>query len=620
MRKGKWGLALGSAAVLLMILLLAVHTAPDSAPKNPAVIQAGEEMLNLWTEDGENYYAFLPGHVPFEEAVILPVLDAVTVDEKELPLACVCLEPGRTYDLAWTQDGHPYHGTLHLMASDGVATLYLNTQSGSMDYIHAEKGNAEHGSICLYDAAGVLNYSGNLKSVRGRGNSTWVVHDKKPYSLKLVDKGDLLGMGAAKDWILLADALDSSAMRNKIVYDFAARTGLAYTPEAQWTEVYLNGDYAGLYLLCERVEVNPERVALSPDGSLVCMDRDIRVEEEPNPYFVTNSGQYLQVRESTDYGALRDLFQTMENAVLSEDGMDPDTGLHWQELIDLKSWVRKYLIEEIFDSYDANFQSQYFYTFETNLNSPIYAGPIWDYDSSLGNPSVWALNSPRGLFAWRPEAMTGYATPWLHALYGKPQFHEELAQEYRNIFLPELEKLMTETIADYAAQIGPAFARNQIRWNVKTEGIQAEAAYIAEYLQERVDFLTRLWLEDAQFCIVRLQENQTGGYYAYYAVEPGSVFDDLPEQSEADFLGWYREDTDLPFDPEEPITEDVYLYPKFAGYIEKKEDHGPDMMDLFLEVYHYVPTGVLLMIGAAAALAAVQKNRSGKKDRPKTKA
>ena len=619
MRKGKWGLALFSAAVLLMILLLAVHTQPDSVPANPVVIQAGGEIVEIWTADGENYYAFLPGHVSWEEAVILPVQDAVELDGTPMSLACALPEPDQSHVLTWEQEGAPHRGTLHIMASGGVATLYLNTQSGSMDYIHAEKGNAEYATLRLYDEAGNLNYSGDLKSVRGRGNSTWVVHEKKPYSLKLENKGDLLGMGAAKDWILLADALDTSAMRNKIVYDFAAKAGLPYTPEARWTEVYLNGEYAGLYLLCERVEVNPQRVALSPDGSLVCMDRDIRVEEEPDPYFVTDSGQYLQVRESADYGALRDLFQSMENAVLSSDGKDPVTGQSWQELINLESWVKKYLIEEIFDSYDANFQSQYFYTFETNSNSPIYAGPIWDYDASLGNPSVWALNSPRGLFAWRPEAMTGYATPWLHALYEKPQFHEELAQEYRNIFLPALETLISETIGDYAAQIGPSFARNQIRWDVETAGLQEEAAYITEYLQERTEFLTRFWLEDAAFCIVRLQEHQTGGYYAYYAVEPGEVFNDLPERSAEDFLGWYREDTDLPFDPEEPITEDLYLYPRFAHQPEPEKDHAPGMMDLFLEIYHYVPAAVLLMIGGAAVLAAVYKSRSARKDSKKNK-
>lgn len=609
MKKGKIGIVLLSAVMLIAILLMAVHTLPEPGRENPVMIRAGEELLNVWTEDGERFFAFLPGYTRFEEAVVLPARDAVALDGRELPLGCEALEPERTYDLTWEEDGQTRRGTLQLLTSGGTATLCLNTRSGSMNFIHEKKGNAERGTMHLYDEAGRLNYSGDLKSIQGRGNSTWVVHDKKPYSLKLVDKADLLGMGEAKDWILLADALDASAMRNKIVYDFAAEAGLAYTPECRWTELYLNGEYAGLYLLCERVEVDPQRVDLTPDGSLVCMDRDIRIEEDPEPYFVTENGQYLQVRESSDYGALKELFQSMENAVLSPDGLDPESGHSWQELIDLKSWVKKYLIEEIFDSYDANFQSQYFYCYETNADSRIYAGPIWDYDASLGNPSVWALNSPRGLFAWRPEAMTGYATPWLHSLYEKDVFREALKEEYRTVFLPLLENGLNRTIREYAQTLGPAFERNRIRWAVESEGVQAEAEAIITYMEERISFLSEFWLEEKDFCILRVREGENSGYYAYYAVEPGTVFEDLPPHTEEDFLGWYREDTGMEFDPAQPITEDINLYPRFAGTAEP-EPEETGLKDLLLEVYHYVPAVVLLMVGIVAVPVAVWKSRS----------
>ena len=616
MKKGKIGIVLVSAVMLFVILLMAIKTTPESVDAGPITIHTGSEQLDVWTDNGETYYAFLPGHVPMDQAVIQAVKDGVTVAERELPLHCDALKAGEVYDLVWQENGKTKTADLCILTSRGVASLHIDTQSGSMDFIHREKGNAERGSLRLYDEAGNLNYSGNLEYLRGRGNSTWIVHEKKPYSFKLVDKTDLLGMGAAKNWILLADALDSSAMRNKIVYDFAATVGLSYTPEAQWTELYLNGEYAGLYLLCEKVEVNSQRVDLTPDGSLVCMDRDIRVEEDPEPYFVTKSGQYLQIRESADYGALRDLFQAMENAVLSPDGVDPETGRSWQELIDQTSWVRKYLIEEIFDSYDANFQSQYFYCFDTNLDSRIYAGPIWDYDASLGNPAVWALNSPRGLFAWRPEAMTGYSTPWLHSLYEKDAFREELKQEYERVFLPQLEALLTQTIRTYADTLEPAFERNRLRWDVESEGVQEEAEAIISYMDERIEFLSEFWLEEKQFCILRVREGETSGYYAYYAVEPGTIFEDLPEHSEEDFLGWYREDTGMEFDPSQPVSEDINLYPKFEGTAEDEQDHEDSLMDLILKVYHYVPVAVLLLMGIVAAVVALVKSRGNKQKEP----
>lgn len=606
MKKGKFSLLLLSAAVLLGILLMAVHTLPAVERPAPIALQAGSERLDIWTSDGETWYAFLPGHIRFEDAVILGVQEAATVEGMPLPVSCGSLEPDRVYSLAWEENGQ-HQAALQILTGSDLPSLHIDTQSGSMDYIHAEKGNAERGSLRLYDEDGSLNFSGSLSSVRGRGNSTWEVHEKKPYSLELTEEGDLLGMGAAKKWVLLADALDASALRNRIVLDFAEAAGFAYTPECRWTELYLNGEYAGLYLLCEKVEVDPQRLDLPPDGSLFSMDRDIRVEADTLPYLVTENSQYLQVRYSTDLGALRSLIQNLENALLSE---DPD---QWKQLLDLDSWVKKYLVEEVFGSYDAGFQSQYYYCYSTAPESRIYAGPVWDYDSSLGNPDVWALNSPRGLFAWRPAAMAGYETPWLNRLYGKPEFRDALKKEYRRI-LPLLESLLTEAIPAYEAQLAGAFARNRIRWSVETEGLRAEAEHITAYLRERMEFLDQLWLEDAEFRIVRLQEHEGGGYYGYYAVEPGTVFADFPERNGGDFPGWYREDTAEPFDGAQPVTEDLCLCPGYPDRTQTPEKQE-GLKDLILKLYHYVPLAVLVLMGAALVPAALWMSRGRKEER-----
>ena len=53
-------------------------------------------------------------------------------------------------------------------------------------------------------------------------------------------------MFALKDWILLSNVFDSSHIRNKITYDFARGRGAAYSPEAQWVDLYGNGEYLGL--------------------------------------------------------------------------------------------------------------------------------------------------------------------------------------------------------------------------------------------------------------------------------------------------------------------------------------------------------------------------------------
>ena len=118
-----------------------------------------------------------------------------------------------------------------------------------------------------------------MEAIRGRGNATWL-WEKKPYSLTLSKSADLLGMGAAKEWILLTNAPDPTHLRNKIAYDLAAEVGLLYSPESNWVDLYLNGEYTGLYLLTERNEIHPQRIPAGNGTFLVSMELESRLKSE----------------------------------------------------------------------------------------------------------------------------------------------------------------------------------------------------------------------------------------------------------------------------------------------------------------------------------------------------
>lgn len=64
---------------------------------------------------------------------------------------------------------------------------------------------------------------------------------------------DILGMKKNRNWALLADWFDRSLMRNKLAYalgnSMVFSDGLKWTPTGLHVEVYLNGDYIGVYLL-----------------------------------------------------------------------------------------------------------------------------------------------------------------------------------------------------------------------------------------------------------------------------------------------------------------------------------------------------------------------------------
>ena len=100
-------------------------------------------------------------------------------------------------------------------------------------------------------------YAGSVQ-IRGRGNTSWT-WPKKPYRIKLGRKADLFGMGANKNWVLLANYLDESLLRNTTAQQVAAELGLV-SMDSVWVDVVLNGSYIGNYQLCEQVRIDETRV------------------------------------------------------------------------------------------------------------------------------------------------------------------------------------------------------------------------------------------------------------------------------------------------------------------------------------------------------------------------
>lgn len=487
--------------------------------------------------------------------------------------------------------------------ANDIPSMYIDTSSGSMKYIHAKKGNEESGNLRIYDADDTLAYEGKLDSLNGRGNSTWEFYEKKPYSLQLTGEADLLGMGKAQKWILLANAGDASHMRNKIVYDFSQEFQLEYSPESRWVNLYLNGEYQGLYLLCERNEVHTARVDVPVEtGFLVSSDMQERVVSQGNPCITTELNQALRVHYvPASENALNDLqvkWQSIENAIMTEDGIDPLTGKSWQELIDLDSWVRKYLIEEVFGNFDAAFLSQYYYS-DGKENSKVFAGPVWDFDYSMGCISAWQIETPNALFADRLHVKPGYDTPWYDALCRKTEFRTRMLELYRYEFLPLLSDFLDNRIDEYVQQIQNAVQADYVRWSVQSD-VHSEAEYIKQYLTARVSFLNSIWLEEEEYCVVSA-DSTMGNNYGYYYVKPGNTVSDLKMLADNEyqsFLGWYYADTDELFDPERPIYEDVQIYAKWQDTSGKKMG----------QLIKLIPLGIVAILLTIFVIADISRN------------
>lgn len=551
--------ALLVASLLLTVFVFWNYLTNEWAEEEPftavAVLDDRTEVFTCRKDRWNDYYFFFPSYVNLANVRIYPCTqDEIWIGDRMLTskgISCEQFVPNEGYGLARIGKISQYDGSICFVQSGNVPTMYIDVSSGNMEYIHQKKGNEESGTMHFCTIDGECSNSFSIESIKGRGNATWEAW-KKSYSLTLTDQVDLMGMGRAQRWILLANAYDPTNLRNKIGYDLAKAAGMAYSPDSRWVDLYLNGEYAGVYLLCERNEVHPERVNIAPDNSfLISREKAERLVSQNYPYIHLKHGKAYRVHHSSFASQeLEEIWMSMENALLSENGIDPRTGRHWTELIDLDSWVKRYLMDEITANSDGGNISQFYYYDGDSPSPKIYAGPVWDLDITFGWD--WQTSSPQCYSPQRPIYPYGTEASAFEVLYQEEIFRSRVAEIYEDTFRPLLMELLDTGFDRYVQEVAAATNANYRRW--ATSDPEKRTAGLKEYLTERITFLDALLLRQEEFYDVRMVLE--GNVEAWFAVLPGECLPEIPA------TGWYVCGSDEPFDVTQPIYKSVDIYQK----------------------------------------------------------
>lgn len=493
------------------------------------------------------------------------------------------------------------------LQSSNLPTLYITSSSGNMDSINSDKNRKEAGTMTLVTAAGQVAYDGKIDAIKGRGNYTWT-RAKKPYNIKLNIAADLLGMGASKNWILLANYADGTHIRNKMVFDFAREAGMVNAPESEFVDLYLNGYYAGVYQLTETIEIGKNRIDIhdlkrstqslnsqalasykcevaeldafrkirgydlpsqpkdSTGGYLLEMEYGARFRKEESAGFVSGTDTNVIIKSpdfaSTEQVAyISDYYEEFEQAVIQADGINPETGKHYSEYIDLDSWALAYIIEEVFLRNDAGYSSQFFYK-DSDANDPkMYAGPPWDFDISIGNSTSQGLRLSDNLYV-RTRKVFSYLTK-------HQDFADKVTAEYGRVE-PLLNKLLASGIDGYEAQLSDAVTMDAIRWGVKdVQGVlvfgdlNANTAYMKEFFGTRLKALSNAWLSGSESCYVTIEYSKYSR--VCLSVKRGERLSRLPEWTEEGmtFNGLFYNETGDPFNQDAPIVGNITLTAKW---------------------------------------------------------
>ena len=350
---------------------------------------------------------------------------------------------------------------------------------------------------------GATLHEGTLE-IKGRGTSTWLM-PKKPYRLKLTNSTALMGMPGNKHWVLLANYIDKTLMRNDMAFKLSRLLEMEYTPRSVHVELYLNGSYQGVYQLTEHVRIGQDRVNIpelkvtdtSGDkisgGYLIEVD-DTRGEDfcfdstKTSMVFCLSNPETLLERgwEQHKQYIVNYINQTDE-AIFGDKFKDPDTG--YTAYIDVDSAIHYYLISELFKNHDGNLRRSTFLF--KKRNGKLFFGPIWDFDLAIGNVGYVSAGNPEGWYI--------RDAPWFKRMFEDPVFEQKVKTRWKQMKKAGMLDALFQHIDNLTVFFKDAQVNNFDKWpilsdwvwynRVVTGSYQGEIDAMREWLTLRIDWI-----------------------------------------------------------------------------------------------------------------------------------
>ena len=370
----------------------------------------------------------------------------------------------------------------------GVATMIINTEFGMPIW---DTSTYQTATMTIVGASKDKYNTTSSLQIRGRGNSSfngganpdYDYDSKNSYRLKLDEKQQLLGIGNSKnrDWVLNSNKFDASNLHNYAIWQLARRMGtIGYVPECTWVQLYLNGDYRGIYMLTEFIETGTDRVEVEgldnteDPGFLLELDFRGKTGMKDVDYFQIENFDNKRAIASTPFvvknadrtkattAKIKAFVQQCNDAIKSKD----QTKI--AELIDLPSFVDMIIIEELAQDCDFGGASMFF---SRNSGGKLCFTAPWDFDFGFGTygPATDVYDLSVG---------TEYENVWANTLLE--------CEWFRQLLLSRMDELkangvIEDVIGSLQVQgilLTPAADRNDKRWSIYGNNYHVYVSYL----------------------------------------------------------------------------------------------------------------------------------------------
>lgn len=327
--------------------------------------------------------------------------------------------------------------------------------------------------------------------IRVRGNTSRAF-DKKNYLLKFTQENgvddldvSLDGMAADNSWVLHGPILDKTLLRNYLCYNISGEV-MDYVPEVRFCEVFLNGEYQGVYVLTEKIKYNPDGrcditktdPSLTETSFILRLDRGNADPDHSLTTFLDNNGtRGLSDRQNEHFEIIypnetltpaqkehiTSTISRLEKALYSFDSSDSKRG--YPAYLNVESFVDFYILNQFMMNADAGHLSTY-YIRDVRGKIEIVG---WDYNNTFNNYFNDLLEGDD----------FSYTNKWYASLLRDEQFVKRVVERYRALRKTILSDAYLENYIDQTIEyLGPAVARNNDRWGY---------TYTREYCEQHPD-------------------------------------------------------------------------------------------------------------------------------------
>jgi hypothetical protein len=342
----------------------------------------------------------------------------------------------------------------------------------------------EHdGTLTDLDAAPRVYVGSVAMSIQGASSAGYPKHN---YHLELQDAqgGDddqpLLGLADDSDYVLQGGWSDKTYIRNALAFSLGASLSADYDgwqPGFQFTEVFLDGAYLGIYMLTERVKADGAKIDL-PEPAPDAESGDItggyvfKLDHGRGPCFVTAWGTQIEYLDPNpgELSAAQDAwvqgwFGEFEAMLMGDGYADPEDGyLAW---IDPEGFVDHVLVQELAHNVDAYTLSTYPYKDADGDGGLLHGGPLWDFDRAFGNVNYCDCWNTEG---WVPDSLAScgagdFPVKWYTRLLAEPGFQDRLRCRWDALREERLsDSALQALLADLHAPLVEAQPRDEAVW------------------------------------------------------------------------------------------------------------------------------------------------------------